>query len=167
MVFYSFVIVLKPLPRLTTAQTLKELTNLIYTHKGQIRHFSNEGYVRPYHLFRDVQQSVLTHVRYITLDVDMGETETLKVEKLIKEHNDVQIVLRQNQLENPLGLKNNKFLNKNNENNDNQQYFPLDTFTRLESEIHWSPQVSGDVYEQLDKNWKEFSRTRWSNYLRN
>ncbi|CAD2216938.1 hypothetical protein, conserved [Angomonas deanei] len=97
----------------------------------------------------------------------MGETETLKVEKLMKEHNDVQIVLRQNQLENPLGLKNNKFLNKNNENNDNQQYFPLDTFTRLESEIHWSPQVSGDVYEQLDKNWKEFSRTRWSNYLRN
>lgn len=115
--------------------------------------------MRPYSRFRDADNTPITYARYITLQLDMGEEQMQKVEKLMREHADVNITLKLNSLERPIGAKHNK-LNA-------AAFFPLDTFTRLEEEINWPPQVSGDVYEQLDMNWKEFSRTRWSNYLRN
>lgn len=115
--------------------------------------------MRPYSRFRDADNTPITYARYITLQLDMGEEPMQKVEKLMREHADVNITLKLNSLERPIGAKHNK--------SNAAAFFPLDTFTRLEEEINWPPQVSGDVYEQLDMNWKEFSRTRWSNYLRN
>ncbi|KAG5493805.1 hypothetical protein JKF63_01637 [Porcisia hertigi] len=159
MVFYSLVLVMKPRPRKHTSQALREIAVSIYNHGGLIRKLSNEGILRPYSRFRDADNTAITYARYITLQVDMGEEQMNKVEKIIREHTDVNISLRLNNLERPPGVKHNQ--------QNAAAYFPLDTFTRLEEEINWPPQVSGDVYEQLDMNWKEFSRTRWSNYLRN
>lgn len=158
MVFYALVLVLKPRSRALTAQALREIAVSIYNNGGMIRKLSNEGIMRPYSRFRDSDNSVLTYARYITLQVDMGEEQMLKVEKLIREHQDVNITLKLNNLERPLGIKNNP--------QNAAEFFPLDTFSRMEEEINWPPQVSTDVYEQLDMNWKEFSRTRWSNFLR-
>lgn len=158
MVFYAFVLVLKPRPRAITAQTLKEIAIAVYNNGGMIRKLSNEGIMRPYSRFRDADNSILTYARYVTLQVDMGEEQMGKVEKIIREHQDVNISLKLNNLERPLGVKRNP--------QNAAESFPLDTFCRMEEEIHWPPQVSTDVYEQLDMNWKEFSRTRWSNYLR-
>ncbi|CCW60496.1 unnamed protein product [Phytomonas sp. EM1] len=159
MVFYAFVLVMKPRQRRFTSQALREIAMSIYNNGGLIRKLSNEGIMRPYSKFRDVDNSPITYARYVTIQVDMGEEEMQKVERLMREHADVNILLRLNNLEKPIGVKNNS---KNAAN-----FFPLDTFSRMEEEINWPPQVSGDVYEQLDMNWKEFSRTRWSNFLRN
>eukprot|EP00796_Vickermania_ingenoplastis_P011973 gene11973-8246_t len=158
MVFYAFVLVLRPRPRQMTAQTLREIAVAVYHHGGMIRKLSNEGIMRPYSRFRDTDNSVMTYARYVTLQVDMGEDQMNKVEKIIREHQDVNISLKLNNLEQPLGVKRNL--------QNAAETFPLDTFSRLEEEINWPPQVSTDVYEQLDMNWKEFSRTRWSNFLR-
>lgn len=158
MVFYAFVLVLKPRSRFLSAQTLREIAVSIYNNGGMIRKLSNEGIMRPYSRFRDADNSVLTYARYVTLQVDMGEEQMLKVEKIIREHQDVNIALKLNNLERPLGIKTNP--------QNASEFFPLDTFSRMEEEINWPPQVSTDVYEQLDMNWKEFSRTRWSNFLR-
>ncbi|KPI86239.1 hypothetical protein ABL78_4712 [Leptomonas seymouri] len=159
MVFYSLVLVMKPRPRKHTSQALREIALNVYNNGGLIRRMTNEGILRPYSRFRDADNSVITYARYITLQLDMGEEQMNKVEKLIREHADVNIMLRLNNLERPPGVKHNQ--------QNAAAYFPLDSFTRLEEEINWPPQVSGDVYDQLDMNWKEFSRTRWSNYLRN
>lgn len=159
MVFYSFVLVMKPRPRKNTSQALREIAVSIYNHGGLIRKFSNEGIMRPYSRFRDADNSVITYARYVTLQLDMGEEQMAKVSKIMREHADVNILLQLNNLENPVGARRNS---KN-----AAEFFPLDTFSRMEEEINWPPQVSGDVYEQLDMNWKEFSRTRWSNFLRN
>ncbi|EPY32436.1 hypothetical protein STCU_01500 [Strigomonas culicis] len=178
MVFYAFVLVMKPRPRLPTSQALREIARHIYQHNGLIRSFKNEGILRPYHLFRDADQTAIPYARYMTLQVDMGEEQMHKVEKMMREHSDVQILLRLHNLERPVGLSmagydatdgrdTSTTAGLREERKYKVEGFPLDTFTRLEEEIHWPPQVSGDVYEQLDQNWKEFSRTRWSNYLRN
>lgn len=159
MVFYSFVLVMKPRPRKHTSQALREIAVSIYNHGGQIRKLSNEGIMRPYSRFRDADNTVIPYARYITLQVDMGEESMKKVERIVREHADVNITLRLDNLEKPTGVRRNS---KN-----AAEFFPLDTFTRLEEEINWPPQVSADVYDQLDMNWKEFSRTRWSNFLRN
>lgn len=159
MVFYSFVLVMKPRPRRYTAQALREIAAAVYNAGGLIRKFSNEGIMRPYARFRDADNSTMSYARYITLQVDLGEEQMRRVEKLIREHADVNMTLRLDYLEKPLGVKRNS--------SNAAEFFPLDTFSRLEEEIHWPPQVSGDVYDQLDMNWKEFSRTRWSNFLRN
>lgn len=159
MVFYSLVLVMKPRPRKFTAQALHEIALSVYHNGGLIRSLRNEGIMRPYSRFRDVDNSVITYARYVTMQVDLGEEAMSKVERSIREHADVNITMRLNNLERPTGVK------KNSKNA--APFFPLDTFVRMEEEINWPPQVSGDVYEQLDMNWKEFSRTRWSNYLRN
>ncbi|RNF24642.1 uncharacterized protein Tco025E_02469 [Trypanosoma conorhini] len=159
MVFYAFVLVMKPRQRRFTSQALREIAVAVYNNGGLIRKLTNEGIMRPYSRFRDADNTPLTYARYVTLQVDMGEEQMRKVAKLIKEHQDVFIALSLNNLERPVGIRSQKDLQS--------AYFPLDTFTRLEEEINWPPQTSADVYEQLEMNWKEFSRTRWSNFLRN
>ncbi|EAN97842.1 hypothetical protein C3747_14g205 [Trypanosoma cruzi] len=160
MVFYAFVLVMKPRQRRFTSQALREIAVAIYNNGGLIRKLSNEGVMRPYSRFRDADNTPLTYARYVTLQVDMGEEQMRKVEKIMKEHQDVFITLNLNNLERPVGIRRGR--------KDLQSaYFPLDTFTRLEEEINWPPQTSADIYKQLEMNWKEFSRTRWSNFLRN
>jgi hypothetical protein len=154
MVFYSVVLIMKPRPRAQTAQTLREFALQIYGAGGLIRRFSNEGIMRPYNRHRDTDNEILTYARYVTLQIDMGEENQKKLVKALKEHADVFYVLLLENLERPLAMKN------------QPNFFALDSFSRMEEEIHWPPQASADLYEQLDMNWKEFSRTRWSNYLR-
>lgn len=159
MVFYSFVLVMKPRPRKNTVQALREIAVGIYNAGGLIRKFSNEGVMRPYARFRDADNSTMSYARYVAVQVDLGEEQMKKVEKMIREHADVNITLRLDHLEKPFGARRNS--------SNAAEFFPLDTFSRMEEEINWPPQVSEDVYDQLDMNWKEFSRTRWSNFLRN
>ena len=156
MVFYAFTLVMKPRNRKATTQALKEIATSIYNAGGQIRKFSNEGIIRPYSRFRDTNNEVLTYARYITVQVDLGEEECRKFQRATKQHPDVFTMLTSENLEKPLDAR-----------KSSTEFFPMDTFSRMEEEIHWPPQVSADLYEQLDMNWKEFSRTRWSNYLRN
>nr|CCC93481.1 conserved hypothetical protein [Trypanosoma congolense IL3000] len=160
MVFYSFVLVMKPRQKRFTSQALREIGVAIFNNGGLIRSMRNEGIMRPYSRFRDTDNTPLTYARYVTLQLDMGEEEMRKVDKIIREHQDVLMTLKLNNLERPVGIRSGaKELQS--------AYFPLDTFTRLEEEINWPPQTSSDIYAQLDMNWKEFSRTRWSNFLRN
>jgi hypothetical protein len=155
MVFYAFVLAMKPRSRQATSTALREIAVSVYNSGGLIRKLSNEGIMRPYTRFRDTNNEVLTYARYITLQVDMDEESCLALMQRLREHPDVLKRLRVDQLEKPIG------------HSSNPNFFPLDTFTRMEEEINWPPQVSADVYEQLDMNWKEFSRTRWSQFLRN
>ncbi|CUI14458.1 Hypothetical protein, putative [Bodo saltans] len=155
MVFYAFTLVMKPRNRFYTKQGIKELTLAILNAGGMIRSLTNEGIIRPYNRRRDTDNNVLTYARYLNLQVDMGEDEVRKFEKILRDHPDVFVAMRQHSLEAPTGMKK------------QPGFFPLDTFVRKEEELNWPPQASADLYEQLDMNWKEFSRTRWSNYLRN
>ena len=155
MVFYAFVLAMKPRSRQATSTALREIAVSVYNSGGLVRKISNEGIMRPYTRFRDTNTEVLTYARYITLQVDMDEESCLALQQRLREHPDVLKRLRVDFLEKPVGY------------GSNPNYFPLDTFTRMEEEINWPPQVSADVYEQLDMNWKEFSRTRWSQFLRN
>jgi hypothetical protein len=155
MVFYAFTLVMKPRNRHYTKQALKEICLSVLGSGGMIRNVSNEGVIRPYNRRRDTDNAILTYSRYVTLQVDMGEEEMMKFEKMLRDHADIFVSQRFHSLENPAGMKH------------KTGFFPLDTFVRQEEEIHWPPQASADLYEQLDMNWKEFSRTRWSNFLRN
>lgn len=155
MVFYSFSLVMKPRNRHYTKQAIKEIALAVYKSGGMIRKLSNEGIIRPYSRRRDTDNKVLTYARYLNLQVDMGEEEMKKLDKTLRDHVDIFVTLRLGNLEAPAGL------------NKQPGFFPLDTFVRQEEELNWPPQASADLYEQLDMNWKEFSRTRWSNYLRN
>lgn len=155
MVFYGFTIVMKARQRKATTQALKEIALAVYNGGGLIRKLSNEGVMRPYNRRRDTTNEIVTYSRFVNLQVDMSEEECNKFEKMLREHPDVYISLKLHSLERPPGLKG------------STDYFPLDTFVRQEEEINWPPQASADLYEQLDMNWKEFSRTRWSNFLRN
>lgn len=155
MVFYAFILVMKPRNRHYTKQALKEISLAIFQGGGMIRKLCNEGIIRPYNRRRDTDNSVLTYARYISLQIDMGEEEVKKFHQMLRDHADVFVAQRLHNLEAPAGMKK------------EPGFFPLDTFVRQEEEIHWPPQASADLYEQLDMNWKEFSRTRWSNFLRN
>lgn len=155
MVFYAFTLVLKPRNRQYTTQALKEISLAVFNAGGMIRKLSNEGIIRPYNRRRDTDHAILTYSRYVSLQIDLGEEELPKFEKMLRDHTDVFVFLRQHSLERPVGLRG------------KPGFFPLDTFVRQEEEINWPPQASADLYEQLDMNWKEFSRTRWSNFLRN
>jgi hypothetical protein len=153
MVFFTHVLIMRPRNRKFTAQALKEFALQVYTQKGVIRRLSNEGIMRPYRRFRDSNATQHQYVRYVQLQVDLGTAENKKLHQVLRDHPDV--------------LRNNMFVTEINKGmRSNPQYFPLDSFTRHEEEINWPPQVSTDVYEQMDMNWKEFSRTRWSNFLR-
>lgn len=153
MVYSSITLMLRPRSRPATAQTLKELAIAVFNEKGVIRRLSNEGIMRPYRRFRDTNTGVVHFVRYVQLHVDMSDAGRTKLHKMITDHPDVVGHLIQ-PLETAQGLYATK------------DFMALDLFARPEEEIMWPPQASQDVYEQLDMNWKEFSRTRWSNFLR-
>nr|CCC51229.1 conserved hypothetical protein [Trypanosoma vivax Y486] len=159
MVFYAFVLVMKPRSQRYTSQALREIGVAVYNSGGLVRSLTNEGIMRPYSRFRDADNTPLTYARYVVLQVDLGQEEARRVEKIIREHQDVLMTLKLNNLERPVGIRS---VRKDLQG----AHFPLDTFTRLEEEINWPPQVSADIYEQLEMNWKEFSRTRWSSFLR-
>lgn len=72
MVFYTFIIAMKPRPRKQTTQALREIASHVYNNGGLIRKFTNEGIMRPYNRFRDVDNTLLTYTRYLTLQLDMS-----------------------------------------------------------------------------------------------
>lgn len=153
MVFYSWVVALRPRNHAKTTEILKELAVNVYTGGGVIRKLSNEGIMKPYKAFRDTSGATHMYVRYIHLQIDVSEDEKTKLLKRLQDHPDVvrqQVALA----ERPRGISS------------HTGFFPLDGFSRMEEETVWPPQAGSDVYEHLDANWKEFSRTRWSNFLR-
>lgn len=153
MVFYTHVIALRQRNRHATATFMKEIATQVYSGKGVLRGFSNEGIMRPYKKFRDTQNASHLYSRYLVMQIDVSEDVNAQLAKRLREHVDV-LTSMSYKAEHLQGLTR------------MEGYFPLDTFTRKEEELRWSPQVSGDVYDQLDANWKEFSRTRWSEFLR-
>ena len=155
MVFYTINLVMKPRNKKITSQALREFAISIYNNGGLIRKLSNEGIMRPYKKYRDTNNEVLTFARYVQFQVDLGEDSMKTVHKNMREHSDVFMVdsARMDKANISDVLR--------------KDAMPLDNFTKMEEEIFWPPQTSADVYENMDQNWKEFSRTRWSNYLRN
>lgn len=153
MVYTSITVLLRPRNRKVTAQVMKEMALTVFSEKGVIRRFSNEGIMRPYRRFRDASGGIVHYARYVQMQVDLSDTSLVKFNKILRDHPDVLGHLTTN-LEKPPGLYKNK------------EFIALDFFSRPEEELLWPPQASQDIYDQLDMNWKEFSRTRWSNYLR-
>jgi hypothetical protein len=153
MVFYNVVLVLKQKPKAATATLLREAALNVLSSGGVIRRLSNEGILRPYKAFRDSDWKLHTYVRYVNLQIDISDTEAITMVKRFHDHPDVLKHLV-TVVERPTGAS------------ANPNFFPLDAFTRLEEELAWPPQVSSDVYDQIEMNWKEFSKARWSNYLR-
>lgn len=153
MVFHTYICALRPRSMAKTTQVLRELALFVYAHDGALRSLTNEGIIRTYRHFRDAAGDKHTYVRFVRLQVDLDEEQSKEFVKMMRDHPD--IVRAQWDL-----TEKSRIAGKAGNN------FPLDTFTRLEEELAWPPQVNTDVYDQLDMNWKEFSRTRWSNYLR-
>jgi hypothetical protein len=153
MVFYSYMLVMKPRPRAQTTDALRQVALNVYASGGVLRRMSNEGVIRPYRNFRDSAGKLNKYVRYVQLEVDLSDTEHKKMLKHFLDHPDIVYSKWWNS-ERPFALRT------------NANYFPLDAYTRREEETVWPPQVSKDVYDQLDMNWKTFSKNRWSNYLR-
>jgi hypothetical protein len=153
MVFYNWVIALRLRPRDQTKSILREVALEVLQTGGAIRKLSNEGVVRTYKGFRDPAGARHHNVRFVNLQVDISDTEGQKLAKRLKDHPDV--------LRNVHYLGESSFAARVNPSS-----MRLDSFTRMEEEMAWPPQVTSDAYEQIDMNWKEFSRARWSNYLR-
>ena len=152
--FYTFTLVLRPRNRRATETAMKEFCVHIFNHGGVIRRCSNEGIIRPYKRFRDPNVSDLhNNVRYWSLQCDIGPACFASLNKMFTDHPDV---LRHLVLDTEKSQHLKLF----------EGSFPLDSFTRTEEEIHWPPHVSGAAFDQMDMNWKEFSRNRWSNFLR-
>ena len=151
--YMTYTIVMRPRNRKVTRQALKELALTVYNSQGVIRKLSNEGIIRPYRKFRDSNSTVNLYSRYIVMSVDLGQAAHGKLDKVLRDHPDVMhhSVADVEQFV-PLART--------------KDFFPLDTFARPEEEVFWPPQTNSNIYEQLEMNWKEFSRTRWSDYLR-
>jgi hypothetical protein len=153
MVFYNWVIALRMRPRDQTKSILREVALEVLQTGGAIRKLSNEGIVRTYKGFRDPTGARHFNVRFVNLQIDISDAENIKLAKRLKDHPDV--------------LRNVNYLAEASlAARTNPASFRLDSFTRMEEEMAWPPQASADAYEHIDMNWKEFSRARWSNYLR-
>jgi hypothetical protein len=164
MVFYTLTMAMRARNAKTTQQTLLEFSYAIYNGGGMIRSLTNEGIIRPYKKFRDTNGDVLTYARYVQVQFDYGDDEQVRaLQKVVQEHPDV-FTLSLTPTE-TADASMQMYKDPNQSIGDSK--FVLDAFTKTEQEILWPPQTSADVYESLDKNWKEFSRTRWSDYLRN
>eukprot|EP00744_Colponema_vietnamica_P022140 GILI01031760.1.p1 GENE.GILI01031760.1~~GILI01031760.1.p1 ORF type:complete len:172 (+),score=21.14 GILI01031760.1:78-518(+) len=146
---------MKPRNAKITSQALREFAIFVYNNGGLVRKLSNEGIMRPYKKYRDTNNEVLTFARYVQMQCDLGEEAMLTVRKNVSQHSDV------------FAINVVKMDRVNVTDVIRKDRLALDSFTKMEEEIFWPPQTSMDVYENLDRNWKEFSRTRWSNYLRN
>ena len=153
MVFYAYTLTMRMRNRQATATALKELALHVYNAGGVVRSLNNEGIMRPYRRLRDTNNAMHHYVRYVTLQVDLGEANNKKFNKLLHDHPDVLkhiwiVPEQRHQKEGPLNT------------------YGLDLFVRKEEEINWPAHVTDDVYERLDMNWKEFSRSRWTEFLR-
>lgn len=153
MVYKTYTLVMKPRNYTTTKQALKEFAVTILNSNGVIRKLSNEGIMRPYTKFKDVNQKVSLYARYVVISCDIGLGGHEKFSRHLKDHPDVMHFEADETEADSLLAK-------------TAEFFPLDLFSRSEEEINWPPQTSADIHEQLEMNWKEFSRTRWSDYLR-
>lgn len=152
--FYTYTLVLRPRPKVATAECLKVLALDVLNSGGTIRKLSNEGVIKTYRNFRDSNGERHLYVRFIHLQVDQSEDAKNRFAKRLVDHPDV--IRHQAYLsESPVNMKGGYGAT-----------FRLDAFTRLEEELAWPPQVTSDAYEQIEANWKEFSRARWSNFLR-
>ena len=154
MVYKNYVLVTRPRPMLQTTRMMKEMAINIYNEKGLIRKFSNEGVMKPYRTFRTPDRKEHAYVRYLSLSCDLSVEGHDKFDKLMQDLPDVLMMM-------PLALERHAAYSQSTE------FFPLDLFSRPEEEIHWPPQANTDMYEKLEMGWKEHSRTRWSDYLRN
>ncbi len=153
MVFFTHVIVMRQRNRTVTASFMKEIAVHVYNSKGVVRKLSNEGVIRPFRQFRDTQNALHSYARYIQFQFDANEEANAQLAAKLKDHADV--------------LANDWYVAERVDGvSKSDGFFPLDAFTRMDEELRWSPQVSADAYDQLDANWKELSRTRWSEFLR-
>ena len=143
---------MRPRNRKFTATAMKEFTHEIYKDGGVIRKLTNEGIFRPYKRFRDEKGMLHQTCRSWTLQCDISESSAKKMKKVWQDHPDV--------------LKSLSVLSENEHRLSFKGDFPLDTFVRYEEELNWPPQVSSNAIEQMDMNWKEFQRNRWSAFLR-
>eukprot|EP00758_Cryptobia_borreli_P002027 Tbor_TRINITY_DN2719_c0_g1::TRINITY_DN2719_c0_g1_i1::g.15161::m.15161 len=165
MVFMTLNMIMRPRNRVTTKQTLLEFAHHIYQQGGLIRKLSNEGIIRPYKKFRDTNNEVMTYARYVQWQLDYKDVKDLiALEKHCRAHPDVFVIVSNLTESSDVSLLMHK--TPTNASGTPDGKFRLDAFSKMEEEIYWPPQASADVYENLDRNWKEFSRTRWSNYLR-
>jgi ribosomal protein S6 len=152
MVFYTFTLVMRPRNHAITAKAIKEFSLEIYNSGGTIRRISNEGMFRPYKRFRDEKGMLHSTCRYWTIQCDISDSQERQMRKLWADHPDVLRALAvAAEQEHRVSFKGE---------------FPLDTFVRYEEELNWPPQVSANAVEQMDMNWKEFQRNRWSAFLR-
>ena len=164
MVFYTMTLAMRARNAKTTQQSLLEFSYAIYNGGGMIRSLTNEGIIRPYKKFRDTNGDALTYARYVQFQFDYGDEDQMRaLHKVIKEHPDVFTLTLTSTEKADASMH----MHKDPNSSIGDSKFVLDAFTKTEQEILWPPQASADVYENLDKNWKEFSRTRWSDYLRN
>ena len=152
-VLLSYALVMRLRPRAATVKAIKEVAMMVYDNGGVIRRLSNEGIIRPFRRLRDTSNVKQANARYVTLQADLSEPAHKKLVLRLRDSPDFLTLVAES-LEKPAGWRK------------NPDFFPLDTFTRTAEEIQWSPQVSTDAYDQMDMNWAEFSRTRWSKYLR-
>ena len=152
MVFYNWVVAMRPRAREQTQAVLKEIAVEVLQAGGVIRKLSNEGVMRSYRGMRDQSGTKQHYVRYVHMQFDLSEAEGVKMRRRFADHPDI--------------LKQVQSVAEVAPGQTNPGTFKLDAFTRMEEEIAWPPQVTADVYEQIDMNWKEFSKARWSNFLR-
>ena len=152
MVFYAYVLVLCVRNLKKTANHLKEITTFIFNNEGCIRSLSHEGIMQPLKIFFDSNNQPQTYARYVTMQIDLGEEANRKLKKICQDHADIlQFTCRSPEAKHNISSSNT---------------FLLDYFTKREEELNWPPQATADVLDYMDMNWKEFSRTRWSSYLR-
>lgn len=152
MVFFTFTLVMRPRNHKFTTTAMKEIAHEIYKEGGVIRKMTNEGIFRPYKRFRDEKGELHAFCRYWTIQCDISQPQELKMRKYWMDHPDVlRALVVPIEKEHVVSFKGD---------------FPLDTFVRYDEEINWPPQVSSSTIENMDMNWKEFQRNRWSAYLR-
>lgn len=153
MVFYTYTLVMRPRNRHTTSLVIKEFAHIVFGAGGVIRKLTNEGMFRPYKRFRDEKGELHEYCRYWTLQADLSDRTHAELCKKLQDHPDVL-----------------KHISVSTENAQHlwryDGRFVLDTFVRYEEEINWPPQVSAQAFDHMDMSWKEFSRNRWSGFLR-
>jgi ribosomal protein S6 len=154
MVFQTYTLVMRPRNHKVTAQTIKELCLFVYGQGGAIRKINNEGLMMPYKQFRDANNVLHRQVRYWTLQLDMGDEAHRLFVKQLQDNPEIvkHLSVVSERAAGLAAMEGGKFR--------------LDSFTRMDEELAWPPQASTDAFELFDAQWKEVSRTRWSNFLR-
>ena len=151
MVFYAYVVAMRRRPTSITADNPRSFTAFIYNNGGSIRKLSNEGIIKTMKVFYDANNEIQRYSRFITIQADLSDEASKRFEMILRDHPDV-LTFTQRSMEAQSVVPNNNS-------------FKLDYFSKTEEEMNWPPQATGDVYEHMEMNWKEFSRTRWSTYL--